>query len=155
LLDNTEKVHQAAWEGLERQLIEPLISVGRGLVIIAGRRQVPRWRRFEVRRRTMEPRQSLIRPFDKQAVTMQLEHANYHIPVDFIFPYTAGSPYLVDTIARQLIAWAVDEPLDQGWLEQQRDNLLLTLRASEEQLLGLLSPALLRVLDAISPLRFY
>jgi hypothetical protein len=50
LLDNTEETQQTTWEQLELKLIEPLTTAGQAIVIIAGRRPVPRWRRFEVRR---------------------------------------------------------------------------------------------------------
>ena len=156
LLDNAENVPQADWLALEEGLLEPLVSTGRVLVVVAGRRQMMRWRRFEVRRRVMEPEQ--VRPFDKQAVIRQIERYRYDIPIDLLFPYTAGSPQLVDTIAQQILAWmdgAEGTQLDQAWFDQHGSGLLSILRASEAQLLEEVPKDLRSVLDAVSPLRFY
>jgi AAA domain len=158
LLDNTDKVRQDDWEQLETSLIEPLVRTGRVLVVIAGRRQIPRWRRFEVRRRVMEVERSRIEPFDKQAVSRQLERHKYQIPVELFFPYTAGNPHLVDAIAHHIARWQIDTEsggLNQAWFDRHQNGLLQILRASEAQLLENVSTVLLPILDAVSLLRFY
>lgn len=158
LLDTAEDVRQADWEVLERSLIEPLVSTGRILVVIAGRRQAPRWRRFEVRRRAMEPEKSRLRPFDKQAVNNQIEQRQYQIPVDLLFPYTAGNPHLVDVVAQHIMTWAKGAKgvtLDRRWFEQHQQDLLKILREAEGQFLKNVPPELRSALDAVSTLRFY
>ena len=158
LLDNAEKVSQADWEKLELSLIEPLVSTGHAVVVIAGRRQVPRWHRFEVRRRVMAPEKSRVQPFDQQSVRKQLEQAEYQIPVDLFFPYTAGNPLLADTIAQHIVAWTKDvddTEINQGWFGRHQDMIVRVLWASEEQLLENVPSRLRCILDMVSPLRFY
>jgi hypothetical protein len=158
LLDDAERVSQDDWDRLEQGLIEPLVSTNRVLVVIAGRRRVSRWRRFEVRRRVMEPHKSEVAPFDKKAVTKQLARHDRRIPVDLFFPYTAGNPHLVDAIARHIVSWTGGDQevdLDQGWFDDRRMPLLQILRASEAYLLDHIPASLLQVLDAVSPLRSY
>lgn len=158
LLDNTDKVREGDWENLESSLVEPLVSTGHILVVVAGRRQVPRWRRFEVRRRVMEPEESRVLPFDKQDVIKQLAQQEYQIPVDLFFPYTAGNPHLVDAIAHHIASWqkgAEGGALDQAWFDRHQSSLLQILRASEAQLLENIPSGLMHVLEAVSPLRFY
>lgn len=147
-----------AWEEIERFLIEPLISTGHILVVVAGRRQIPRWRRFEVRRRVMDTQKSRIHPFSKEDVLKQVASRHYRLPVNLLYPYTAGNPHLVEAIARNFETWAdINEQAqyDQAWLDSHHSSLLAILRPSKERLLEYVSPALRQVLEAISPLRFY
>lgn len=155
LLDNTEKIAPADWAKVEQQLIEPLVSTNHALVVVAGRRQVPRWRRFEVRRRVMQPNQTQVRAFDKSGVTKQITQRDYHIPVDLIYPFTAGNPHLVDAIAQNILSWTKGAEPDQATIDQYQDGLLQILRAYEDQLLDHVPAELRPVLNIISPLRFY
>lgn len=155
LLDSAEKVPSAVWQELELRLIEPLVTTGRVLIVVVGRRQVPRWRRFEVRRRVMEPDKTQVRAFDRSAVIKQINQRDYRIPVDLLFPYTAGNPHLVDAIAQNVLAWTKGVEPDRASLDHHRDGLLQILRVYEEQLLENVSPDLQRVLCVVSPLRFY
>jgi hypothetical protein len=158
LLDEGENLSQDAWEQLERDVIEPIVSAGQAIVVVAGRRQVIRWRRFEVRRRVMGPEKSQLTPFDKETVDSQIQRSDYQIPVDLLFPYTAGNPHLVNAIAQHIVSWSGGTEqigLDKGWFDQHQNDLLHILRASEAQLLEHVPPKLLAVLDAVSPLRFY
>lgn len=163
LLDNTERVQPESWEEIERQLFEPIISTGRTFIVVSGRRQVPRWRRFEVRRRVLEPDKSQVRPFDKQAVTNQIKNRKFSIPINSLFPYTAGNPHLVDTLLQHIQAWqGVDKKktkIDVSWLNKHQSGILKVLQVIENDLfknikksmMGRLKPALI----AVAPLRFY
>jgi hypothetical protein len=156
LLDAADTVPASVWEELETQLIEPVVLGGNALVIVAGRRQVPRWRRFEVRRRVMEPEKSHLRAFDRQAVINQINKLDYRIPIDLLLPYTAGNPLLVEAIAWHIRAWTPqDKKPDQASLNQHRGDLLQILSAYEQQLLEHVPSDLKPVLYAVSPLRFY
>jgi hypothetical protein len=158
LFDNTENVQAEVWEEIERQFFEPIISTGRTLVIVSGRRQVPRWRRFEVRRRVMEPNQSQVRPFDKRAVTNQIKNRKVSIPASSLFPYTAGNPHLVDTLLNNIQTWKQVEKktkIDDIWLHAHQADLLKVLKAAEHEFLNKIEPRLKRPLIAVASLRFY
>jgi len=158
LIDNAENIPSSDWSALESQLIEPLVSAGQSLVIVAGRRQVLNWKRFEVRRRVMEPDKSHVGAFDEETVSKQIHQHAYDVPVELIFPYTGGNPLLVDALAQHIVEWkrgVAGEDLNHAWLDQRQGGILQILRASEAKLLENVPTALLSVLYAVSPLRFY
>lgn len=156
LLDNTEQIDSADWAELEQELVEPLVSSNRVLVVVAGRRRALRWKRFEVRRRAMEPDETRIRAFSKDQVVKQIEREGYHLPADLLFSYTGGNPHLIDAIARNIQAWTKGKEPDSIWFDQNEDNLLLPiLQAYEEHLLENVPKRLREVLQAVSPLRGY
>lgn len=155
LLDNAEKIRQAGWELVERMLIEPLVSADSALVFLTSRRGALRWRRFEVRRRVVEPENSLVGPFDKQTVGRQLERHRHQLPLEIIFPYTAGSPRLVRAIVEYICPGNGRGMVREGKFEFHQQLMLPMLRVFEAQLIEGISPALLRILDAIWPLRSY
>jgi len=98
-----------------------------------------------------------VRSFDKQAVFNQLAQQNYQIPVDLLFPYTAGNPHLANALAEHIDSWskAGSERIDRAWIERHQGPLSQIMRAGEQQMLESVPEALLPILDAISPLRFY
>jgi hypothetical protein len=134
------------------------VSAGQALVVVAGRRQVLNWRRFEVRRRVMEPDRSHIGAFDEETVIKQIRKHAYDVPVELVFPYTGGNPLLVDALAQHIVEWntgAAGNQLNRAWLDERQSGVLQILRASEAQLLENVPTALLNVLYAVSPLRLY
>lgn len=161
LLDNTEHIRVDDWKELGRSLIEPLVASGRVLIVIAGRRQAPRWSRFEVRNKVVPTERTLIRAFSKDSVINQIGHADYSLSrdtVDLVFPYTAGNPQLVDAIARHVLSWSESGKIGVtgGALnEPYRRSLLEILGKSLEQLLGQTPSHLQHYLEAVAPLRFY
>ncbi len=156
LLDDTEKIDSTNWAELEQEFIEPLVSSSRVLLVIAGRRRAPRWRRFEVRRRAMEPDETKIRPFSKDQVVKQIEQQDYQVPVDLLFSYTAGNPLLVDAITNNIGTLTKGKGADEKWLGKHKDDLLSPiLQTYEEHLLENVPVHLREVLEAVSQLRSY
>lgn len=161
LLDNTEQIDPASWQELGRRLIEPLVVGGRVLIVIAGRRQAPRWSRFDVRSKAFPPERTLIKSFSKDAVFNQITRADYSLGrevVEQVFPYTAGNPQLVDAIARHIRAWFESgeaSKVDRFWIKRHRAALNSILDSSLTQLLERTPPRLLTYLEAVAPLRFY
>ena len=161
LIDNAEHVAPADWQDLGHRLIEPLVIDGRVLVVIAGRRQAPRWAHFDVRSKTFPAEQTLIRSFSKDAVFNQVSHANYSFGrevVDQFFPYTAGNPQLVDAIARHLRVWSegdANNKVDHAWIQRHRTLLIEILGTSLDRLLDQTPQRLYAYLEAVAPLRFY
>jgi len=159
LFDNTEHVPPPDWEKIEQELLEPLITSNRVIVVIAGRRQIPRWRRFEVRRRVVEYDRTRITPLEKTDIGKQLELSRYrNIPVDWLYAHTGGNPYLVDVLARHATQWIKDKYVTDFTLiwEQHRSQLVEILKAAEDsQLESVVDEGLRMALYAVIPLRFY
>lgn len=158
LLDNTEQVSTELWEQIEKLFFEPIVSTGRVLVILAGRRQIPRWRRFEVRRRLMESDKSQIRPFDKEDVLKQVENRKVSIPVELLYPYTAGNPHLVDALVQYIqeqTRGSGKPRIDKSWINHHKQGILEVLQVIEKELTKGVSQRLKQPLLAVAPLRFY
>ncbi len=161
LFDNTESVASNKWEKVEKEIIEPLVQTNRVIIVVAGRREIPRWRRFEVRRRLMDTSHSMVQPFNSELAAKQIQKADYPFPIDtdVVFPYTAGSPYLVDRLARSISLWSsqeTDEAFDREWLARHhKDDLLQILQNTENEMLERVPQKLRAVLSILSPLRFY
>lgn len=159
LFDNTELAPDSAWERIEKDLLEPLVSSNRVVVVIAGQRQVPRWHRFEVRRRVLAPEESRVPPLDKRQVGEQLKKGGYDpIPVKWLYAYTGGSPHLVQVVAHHITQWARAEGItqpDEAWLQSHEADLLPILQLAEEEQLQGIDETLRIALKAVAPLRFY
>lgn len=99
LLDDTEEVEHGAWEEIESRFIEPLVITSRTLIILAGRRYVPRWRKFEVRRRLIDPIKTQIEPFKKVDIQQQIEKLDRgDADIEELFQVSAGNPRIVAAI---------------------------------------------------------
>ena len=156
LLDDAEAVSQERWLELEQHLLEPLLLSGRVLFVVAGRRPRPQWHRFEVRRRVMETKETHLGIFPKSSVEKLLRNRHYNIPLDLFFPYTAGSPHLVDVLGQLLIHQRRHKKLaDQIWLQQQNELLRPVLVAYQQYLLKEVPADLHNFLQAVAPLRSY
>jgi hypothetical protein len=91
LLDAVENVSPDDFSWLERKLLAPLAGTGRILVVVAGRREIPHWKDFNVRRR-LDRRE--LSPFD--AATTESQLLNLDVPpdeADDVYRYTFGHPY--------------------------------------------------------------
>lgn len=159
LLDHADMLHPLdLWDEIEKFFFEPIVTTGRVLIVVAGRRQIPRWRRFEVRRRVMESDKSQIRPFDKRDVMRQVENRNISIPAELLYPYTAGNPHIVDTFVKHIKLWtkkSEKKNIDEKWIEKHNKGFLRVLQLSEEELIKDIPDRLKQPLIAISPLRFF
>lgn len=158
LLDNTENFTADDWQTLERGFIEPIVSTGRALVVVAGRRQSPSWLRLEVRRRSQKHR---ILPFSKQDVDSQILKHQYPLPPEILFPYSAGNPRVVDSLAQHILAWREGTkeseliPLDATWIQSNRDALAMVLRHSEHYILEGVQPEWKQLLRKIATVRYF
>lgn len=161
MVDDCECFDAEQWKAFVGGFIEPLVPSGRVLIILAGRRQAPRWSRFEVRNKVAPPERTLIRAFNKEAVINQIGHADYTVSreiVDLMYPYTAGNPQIVDAIARHVIEWTPrgeDFSALKAWFDQRRTALAQILQKALDQLLEHTPQHLLPYLQAVAPLRFY
>jgi hypothetical protein len=144
LFDSTENIKETDWQSLEAMLIEPLAMSGRAIFVLAGRRPIPKWHRFEARRRVMAVEKTQVSPFTETQVRSQIEKGNYDFPAEVLIDNAAGNPWLVDTLAHTV---APD-----GRLEKKIARILATY---EKQLLEGIADELCDVLYLAIPLRFY
>lgn len=155
LFDNTEVVSSEAWETIEKELMEPLVLNGRILFVIAGRSNIPRWRRFEVRRRVQDPQETHLKPFSKDSVEKLLHDRAYNVPVDTIFPLTAGNPRLVDELGRELLKISLGSIVDSRFIQQHNEIIIAILQQYKLDLLKNIPETLHHYLCAVMPLRAY
>jgi hypothetical protein len=155
LLDNTELIEPEVWQEIEQQLIEPLVVSGRILFIISGRRYIPRWRRYEVRRRVQDPHDTHLQPFSEKSVKELIQNRQYNVEVDILLPLTAGNPRLVDELGRLLHNSAQGEEINRTFIEQRTEQILPVLQQYEQDLLTHVPQNLHDPLRAIIPLRVY
>jgi hypothetical protein len=162
VLDNAELLSREQWGEIEENLIEPLALTGRGLIIIAGRHQVPRWKGLEVRRRLMNIDKTLLAPFNRQEIQAQLEALDDRPPAEFmelIYQNAGGNPLLADLLVRNFHDWA--RKMDrQPFIESIRtlassDLHALLVQFEQQQLKSAQDPKLAEVIDNIFPLRLY
>lgn len=147
LLDGAEKVPVDKWQEIERHILEPVLVTGKALLIVSGRRQMPPWRNFELRRRVMDTDRTYLLPFGDAEVEQQIEKLKQKLPfkVSEIRPYTANSPLLVRALV-QTFQQQHEQP--DTWLRPFRDQAI-------EQLLHKLDDEAIEILKAVSTLRFY
>ncbi len=158
LLDDTQHVPFPQWQIIERQLLEPIVVTNRVVVVIAGRKHIPHWHRFEVRRRVTEPRETAIAPFTREQVIEQLEKRDFAASAEWIMPHTAGSPGLVIRFADKFSRWEQDKKekeTEQKWLERHRNDLLKLVADSKRELLESTPADIRSNIDVLFPLRFY
>jgi len=153
LFDNADQIPNE-WETLEQDLVEPLLTTNRVFFVVAGRRQVPRWRRFEVRRRVMEADQTEITPLSEKDVSALLHVLDFsQVPASIFMEYTAGNPKLVYdlyTFLKKNASFTAS-----GWIDQHREELLQILETSQNELVGHIPFELNTVLMKVFSLRYF
>lgn len=91
LFDAIEQLDSEDFFWLEREIIAPLARTDAILFIVAGRKNLPRWKEFSVRQR-LEVRE--LRSFDAKTTQVQLERQGLPQEAETaIYPYTFGHPY--------------------------------------------------------------
>lgn len=156
LLDQTEYVF-AAWAEWERTFIEPLIVTNRILFVIAGRRPIPEWTRFEVRRRVASLDLSRLNGFSKIAIQEQVNRLSGQIvDADELYKWSATSPLIAKALLKEgerkigKLPWTAA-----AWSQHRSDMLPPVYEEAVEYLFKDIPPQLVNVLQAISALRFY
>ena len=155
LFDNTESITAEEWHEIEKVFIEPLVVNGRILFIVAGRRYIPRWRRFEVRRRVQDPHQTHLTPFSKESVTRLIENRHYNIDADILLPLTAGNPRLVDELGGMLQEMSQNAVVNPTFIQQYSKPIVAILHEYEKGLLKNVPEDMHSYLYAVIPLRAY
>ncbi len=103
----------------------------------------------------MEPSKTQIRIFDKSYVAKQIKKRKYDIPVDLLYPYSAGSPHLVDVLAKHIQNWRNGARPNWAWFLERQEAFQQILQTYEHRLLDHVGSDLRQILVAITPLRAY
>ncbi len=160
LLDRAEKIPPDKWQEVERHILEPVLVTNGALLIVSGRRQLPPWRTFELRRRVTDTDSTQLFPFDASLVQAQLIKlvGKAAVKTADLRLYTANSPLLVRALVETFQKnRSVEETLfTKAWMQKHEEDLLRPFRRQAlEQLLQDVEPDVVDILRAVSPLRFY
>ncbi len=155
LFDSVELAVESVRDELELRIIEPVLWNDHVIVIVAGRRQIPRWKRFEVRRRATDSAKTGVAPFDKGHVRSQLDKWGLPALTDDVYALTYGHPHTTDLLGQILQQVAVKQAVDSQYLIQHKQELGSFLAEIENYLLEGLSSEIRLPLELISPLRYF
>jgi hypothetical protein len=113
LFDAVERLGMDHWLWLESHLIEPIVRNDQAIMILASRREIPRWLEFSVRQRKDEWE---LREFGRQETRRQLELAKLgcgHIS-DLVHFLSSGHPYANELLAQRLQPLAPGQQAHRG-----------------------------------------
>lgn len=117
----------------EEHIVAPLVRYNRILTVFAARRDLRRWRQFEVRQRI---RRVALDAFSQKEVGEQFKKAqveDFALVGNVIYPYALGHPYTAWHLQRQLEALRPpSQPFDQRFAMLQFCSLIPQLRNYEE-----------------------
>jgi len=151
LFDAVEKLDEDDFFWLESRLIEPLARTDRAIVVVAGRKEIPRWRELGVRRRldVLE-----LQPFQREGTLEQLEKRGCGHLVDVIYSLSFGHPYANQVMGTALAQLAKVEEIDRDFERTYRAEVLKLLEQVEGELLrGIWSETHQDILRMLSTLR--
>lgn len=169
LFDTVEKLDEDGFFWLESHVIEPIARTNGAIVVIVGRKEIPRWREFGVRQRlvvwelrpfsregTSEQLTQLwkSRSFDQKEGIEQLIQREYGRLSDSVFFFSAGHPYINQVLGEALIELSRHQLPVSNLEETYRKEIATLLEALETRFLDEVdSEAHRRVLQILSTLR--
>lgn len=160
LLDTTEKLPTEFWTTLEQDVLEPLLTTNQIIVVIAGRRRTPRWRRVEVRRRAAPSADCQVEAFKETDIQKQLSKIDIAVSDALaaqLFALSGGNPQLIyqisDFIQRQ--TERTPELADVDIYQNQLREILTNYKTNVLSDIGEAREQKLAQLEALSVLRFY
>lgn len=149
LFDSVETLDEDVFVSLESHLLELVIRTDRAVVVIAGRREIPRWREFSVRQRLVKWR---LEAFSPEATLEQLDKRGFTRVGNIIYPLSFGHPYVTQVLGKKLDEWAGPRPITPEFEKEHRSEILALLAAVEDILLDV-GPELREILRVLSTLR--
>ena len=158
LFDEVEMLKPTEWERFEEQLLEELALTEQMVLVIAGRKQITNWHRFEVRRRVIEQESSYVKPFKRKEVAELVENRAYQMPAEWLYIFSAGNPHLIDELATDLQKAFPNEPITLEQIQKHHQQLATVLANYEKELLKRIegdAGELRKVIHVVSPLRAY
>lgn len=150
VFDSAERLDGDVFFWLESHVLEPILRHDRAIVIIAGRKEIPRWREFSLRQRLVKMQ---LGPFSDDEAARQLEKRGYRAG-KVIYPYSFGHPYATQVLGHSLAGIAgAREVIDEEFLSANHIQVAQTLRAVEDSFLLGVHPERQGILRALSILR--
>ena len=148
LLDSTEVLGDDDFSWLESHLIEPLARTDRVIIVVAGRKEIPRWREFGVRQRLKVLE---LQPFSEEDTQEQLEKRGYDQKLgEIVHSLSFGLPYANQILGESLYTFKPTENFE----EVHRAEVLALLGEVEGELLrGIRSETQRNILRTLSTLR--
>lgn len=160
LLDTTEKLPGEFWTSFEEDVLEPLLITNQIIVVIAGRRRTPRWRRVEVRRRAAPSADGQVEAFKETDIQKQLSKIDIAVSDALaaqLFALSGGNPQLIHQIGSFLRQQTDETPksIDIDAYQDQLKGILNTYKIHVLSDIGEAREQKLAQLEALSVLRFY
>ena len=151
LFDSADALDKDDFFWLENRLIEPVARTDRAIVLVAGRREIPRWREFGARQRLSVWE---LDAFQREGTLEQLERRGYGYVGDVVHSLSFGHPYASQVLGQALDQIAGKRPVGGDFEEEHRAEVLVLLRQVEDELLREVEPESYKdVLRALSVLR--
>lgn len=132
LLDTVEKLDEDSFFWLESHVIEPIVRTNGVIVIVAGRKEIPRWREFGVRQRLVVWE---ITSFNKEGTTEQLARRGYGHLGDLVYSLSSGHPYINQFLGEALDRLTNRQPPPPDFVEAHRAEVVALLGALETEFL--------------------
>ena len=130
LFDTVENLDQDVFFWLESHLLDPILRQDRSVIVIAGRKEIPRWREFSTRQRLVKVQ---LQPFSKTE-TVQLLEKRGSLLGETVYAYTFGHPY-----ATQVLSQATEESELVLYLARVEQRFFLGIRPEHQKILRILS----------------
>ncbi|MEA3396458.1 MAG: ATP-binding protein [Chloroflexota bacterium] len=148
LFDSTEVLSDDDFSWLESHLIEPLSRTDRVIIVVAGRKEIPRWREFGVRQRLKVLE---LQPFSEEATQEQLKKRGYDQKLgEVVHSLSFGLPYANQILGESLYTLKPTKNFE----EVHRAEVLALLGEVEGELLrGIRSEDQRNILRTLSTLR--
>jgi hypothetical protein len=128
LLDATETLDEDDFAWLESHLIAPIARSDQAIFVVAGRKEIPRWREFSVRQRLLLRE---LDTFPPEGTQEQLEKRGYPRLGDLIHSFSFGHPYANQVLGGKLAGRIVDERFE----AEHREEVVALLGQIEGELM--------------------
>jgi len=137
LFDAAETLDPDDFFWLESRLIEPIARTDRAIFVVAGRREIPRWREFGARQRLSVWE---LGAFPRGGTLEQLEMRGRGYLGDVVHSLSFGHPYASQVVGQALDQIAGKRPVGEDFEEQHRAELAMVLEQVERELLREVRP---------------
>lgn len=160
LFDTTEKLPAEFWTSFEQDVLEPLLITNQIVVVIAGRRRAPRWRRVEVRRRAAPSADCQVEAFKQADIQKQLSKIDMIVSVELaeqLFALSGGNPQLIHQVGGFLRRQTerTPESADVVTYQEQLKEILIAYKTNVLSDIEEAKEQKFEQLEALSVLRFY
>jgi hypothetical protein len=131
-----EEKDQAAFHWFEEQIVAPLVRHDQVLTVFAGRKELRRWKQFEVRRRIKKMQLEAFKPEEVEEQFKKAAVSDYVVVGNIIYPYSFGHPFTTWHLQHQLDALrAPEQAFDEQFIADRREEITAALAEIETGLL--------------------